>query len=112
MEAIPPYYTHPPVSPFRRRNAPGSIGALVFGIVSLSTMAFCGWIFAIVALNLAKKAKTAIERKPTFFSLGSERMANAGHIMGIIGLIFGLLGIVVWALYIGLIVYLVSLGHH
>jgi hypothetical protein len=111
METIPHSYSYPPVRPYRRRNAPGSIGALVFGIVSLSTMAFCGWIFAIVALNLAKKAKAAIERKPAFFSLGSERMANAGHIMGIIGLIFGLLGILVWALYIGLIVFLVSRGH-
>jgi hypothetical protein len=99
--------------PYKKESLPNSVAALVFGIVSLATMAYFGWIMAIIALNNAKKALKISEMNPGRYSEGSLRMANAGRIMGIIGLVMGILGVFVWILYFFLIFALVSpLSHH
>jgi hypothetical protein len=105
---------YPPVYPVKNENAPHAISGLVFGIVSLATMAYFGWIMAIIALNNAKKALSVIEQNPGKYSDVSLRMANAGRTMGIIGLIFGILGILIWILYFVFIFTLITWAtpHH
>ena len=78
-------------------------------------MAVGGWIVAIIALNHARHANEAIALEPDRYSEGSVRMARAGQKMGKMGLIFGLLGILVWALYftfIFLIIYYANSTSH
>jgi hypothetical protein len=87
---------------------PGAIATLVFGIVSLSTMACFGWIMGIIALNHAGKARQAAEESPGKYSDVSLSMSNAGRTMGLLGLIFGLLGILVWVLYFAFIFFVIS----
>jgi hypothetical protein len=98
--------------PVKKENLPNSVSALVFGIVSLATMAYFGWIMAIIAMNNAKKALEIAAQNPGRYSDSSLRMANAGRTMGIVGLVLGLLGIVVWILYFIFIFYLVSYTSH
>lgn len=95
---------------YRKENAPSSIAALVLSIVSLSAMAMGGWIVAIIAMNHVRKAQSAIDESPGKYSDGSIRMVNAGRKMSRLGLIFGLLGILVWALYIGFIIFIVMMA--
>jgi len=96
---------------YRREVAPSAVPSLIFGIISLTTMALFGWIMAIVALNHVRKAKAAMELEPDRYSEASARLVKAGRTMGTLGLIFGLLGILVWIIYIVFIVYLVSQSH-
>jgi hypothetical protein len=98
---------------YRKENLPNSVSALVFGIVSLATMAYCGWIMAIIALNHAKKAKLIAEQNPGRYSDSSLRMANAGRIMGIIGVVAGIVCTFLWVLYFIFIFTLItSTSHH
>jgi hypothetical protein len=98
-------YAYPHV---KKPMLPNALSALIFGIVSLCTMAFFGWIMGIIAINNAKRAIKMAADFPGRYSENSLKMANAGRTMGIIGLIFGLLGIIVWILYFVLIFALVS----
>jgi len=105
--------SHYPVSILpKKETLPHSLSALIFGIVSLATMACFGWIMAIVALNQASKALLLADQDPGRFSEGSLRMANAGRKMGVIGLVLGILGIFVWILYILFIVFIVTKASH
>lgn len=77
-------------------NAPSSVNALVFGIISLATMCLpiVPLVFGILGFNAGKKAVAAFEANPQAYAgLG---MGKAGKIMGLIGLIIGAVGIVVW----------------
>lgn len=105
-------YVYPPNYPMRKENLPHSVPALIISIVSLATMAYFGWIMAIIALSNANKALKIAGQYPGRYSDGSLRMANAGRNMGIIGLVLGLLGIIVWILYFVFIFALVSWASH
>lgn len=78
---------------------PSSLAALILGIASLVNMAFFGWIPAIISLNLANKALSAIEANPERYTEQSHNMANAGKKMATIGLIFGIIGMFVTFFY-------------
>jgi hypothetical protein len=99
-------------SPPRKPVLPHSITTLVFGIVSLATMAWFGWIMGIVAMHQGSKALQAAEDEPEKYNETTIRMARAGKNMGVIGLILGLLGILVWILYFVAIFYFISLAEH
>jgi len=105
-----PTYGHPhPKKPM----LPGSLAALILGIVSLAGMAFFGWIPAIIGLNKAKEAEEANQMEPGKYCDNSIRMAAAGRKMSMIGLILGLLGILLWVLYFAFIFWVIkeSNGH-
>lgn len=104
----PGMYYYPP----RKPVLPNSIPTLVFGIISLATMALFGWIMGIVALNLGNKALEEAEANPGKYNTASLGMARAGKTMGLIGLILGLVGILVWVLYFVFIFWLVSQAEH
>lgn len=91
---------------------PGSLAALILGISSLAGMSFFGFIPAIIGLSKAREAAEALKQDPDKYSDNSIRMANAGRKMSIAGLILGLLGILVWILYFGLIFWIVSETNH
>lgn len=91
---------------------PHAISAMVCGIVSLVVTAYMGWIMAIVALNLWKKAKEEWLANPGKYSETSFKMANAGRICGTIGLIVGLVFMVYWIVYILFIVSIASHSSH
>jgi hypothetical protein len=107
---VPGYVSNPYAH--RKENAPSAIAALILSIVSLSAMAVGGWIVAIIAMNHVRKAQTAIDEAPGRYNDGSVRMVSASRKMSRLGLIFGLLGILVWALYIGFIVFIVMMAEH
>jgi Domain of unknown function (DUF4190) len=71
-------------------NAPGSVGALVCGIIGLF---FCGPILGIIAIVLGNKAKKAIATQPGVY--GGAGLAQAGFILGIIS-------VAVWVLFIAI----------
>jgi hypothetical protein len=107
----PVYPPHPPYSyHLRKPTLPNSVAALVFGIISLATMAWFGWIMAIVALNNARKALQMADEQPGKYNDTTIRMAQAGRTMGTWGLILGLLGIFVWVLYFAFIIYFATMA--
>lgn len=108
--AYPPQY--PLNYVIRKELLPHSVATLVFSIVSLSTMAVFGWIFAIIAMNNAKKALEISEQNPGKYSDVSLSMVKAGKTMSQLGLIFGLLGILIWILYFAFIFFMISQTSH
>ena len=76
------------------QTAPGAVAALVFGILAFLVCGI-GIIFGVVAIHKADQAKTAIASDP---SLTGGDMATAGKVLGIIGIIFGGLGIILQAM--------------
>lgn len=97
-------YNNPPQTyqqmPPKPGMLPHALSAMIFGIVSLVVFCYMGWIMAIVALNLWKKAKAEWDANPGKYSETSFKMANAGRICGTIGLIVGLVAMVYWIIYI------------
>ncbi|GIV14962.1 MAG: hypothetical protein KatS3mg022_0397 [Armatimonadota bacterium] len=92
-----------PPKPMRTGEYPGSraILALVFGILGLVSMG----LFAIPAWILGKAERQAIERGESPES--GRGMAEAGYILGIIGvvvLVFAALFAIVWMGIIGYII--------
>ncbi len=87
-------------------NAPGSVAAMVCGIIGVTT----GWCFGvpgvvlgIVALTMARKARTACSLSPGKYS--GQGMATAGYVLGIISTILGVL----WMIYY---IVAISVGIH
>jgi predicted Zn finger-like uncharacterized protein len=66
----------------RKRNAPGAVASLVWGILGLF---ICGFIFGIVAITQANSAKKLIAANPELYT--GEGIATAGMVMGIIDLV-------------------------
>jgi hypothetical protein len=92
---VPPAWPQPP----KKEMLPGALATLILGIVSLANMAFFGWIPALIAYSQYKKALAALETDPDRFSPTSQSMAHSGKKMADIGLILGILGMIVTALY-------------
>lgn len=83
----------------KKELVPGAILVLIMGIISLSSMAFFGWIPALVALNHYKRGMTANDENPGRYSETSVNMAKSGKKMADIGLILGILGMFATGLY-------------
>jgi hypothetical protein len=96
----------------KKETLPNAVIALVMGIVSLSTMAFFGWILGIIAMSNAKKALQISEQNPGRYSDVSLSMMRAGRTMGLIGIIMGFVGILVWILYFAFIFFVISMAEH
>ena len=79
------------------QQTPGNaVASLVLGILGLI---FCPIICSVIAIILGQQAKQQIERDP---NLGGAGLAQAGYIMGIVGLaLYGLL-IAFWIVAIAL----------
>ena len=88
MPPMPPYAAAPP-------NADGAVGALVLGILAL-VIPYIGFIFAFIALSMAKKALATISVSRGM--VGGAGMAKAGRILSIVSLcIYGVLAVVIGA---------------
>jgi hypothetical protein len=95
-----PSMQQPPVQYVVKKPVlPGSIAALILGIASLSTMAFFGWIPAIIAMKMYKKAQEAYDQNPDKYSETSHNMAQSGNKMATIGLVLGILGMFATGIY-------------
>jgi hypothetical protein len=88
----------------RKVFLPHSITALILSIVSLANMAFFGWIPAIISMNYAKKALLLYEEAPEKYNENSFKMLQASQKMANIGLVLGILGMFVTALYYYLVI--------
>jgi hypothetical protein len=66
--------------------APGAVVSLVCGIIGVA-VGCTGLVLGIIALINAKNARAAIAANPGAY--GGEGMATAGHVLGIIGVIWG-----------------------
>ena len=71
--------------------APGAVVSLVCGIIGVA-VGCTGLVMGIIALTNAKKARAAIAANPGVY--GGEGMATAGHVLGIIGIIWGCLALI------------------
>jgi hypothetical protein len=90
----PPGFGYEP--PRQQQQTPGNaVASLVLGIVGLVV---CPIICSVLAIVFGQQAKGQIERDP---NLGGAGLAQAGYIMGIVGLVlYGLL-ILFWIIAIG-----------
>ena len=95
--------TNPQPQTQMQTPVPGSIGALVFGIISL-VLCWYFWIpivgivfnivcliFAIMAMGKGKKAIAAFEATPGQYKQGSLGIAKVGKILGLVGVILNAL---------------------
>jgi hypothetical protein len=73
-----------------RENAPGAVGSLVCGILSIFC---CGIIFGTIAIALANQTRSAVALNPGLYT--GEGMATAGRILGIIGLVLSAIVILI-----------------
>lgn len=73
----------------QQRIAPGATLALVFGILGLIVFAI---VFGPLAIWQASKARKAIQENP---ELGGGGRATAGLVLGILGIVFWIVGLVV-----------------
>ncbi len=89
----PAYY------PVSLPNAPGAVAGMVCGIIGVALMCSCvvSLVLGIVAISQSKKAKAAIAMYPG--SYGGAGMATAGHVLGIIAIILGILSIIYYIVY-------------
>jgi len=68
-----------------KKNAPGAVASLVYGIIGLFTC-WLGVLFGIIAIVHSNQARKKIARNPRFTG---EGLAIAGLILGIISLVWG-----------------------
>lgn len=92
----------------RQKMIPYSITCMVFGIVSIAVLCYFGWVAAIVALVLHKKAMKIYNENPPDYKESSLKMLKAGKICGIIGLIVSIVTTVFYILYFAFIFYIVE----
>jgi hypothetical protein len=86
-----------------RAMAPGAMGSLIMGIISLCTSyIFVGIIFAIIGMVLGGKAKKAIAADPQAYR--APGIAKAGHIISIIGLPVSIIFSILFVVYIVVLV--------
>ncbi len=79
-----------------RTNAPGAIGSMVCGIISIVVwlLPVGGLVLGIIAIVLSGKARRAIRDEPKRYEGGG--MATAGFVCGIIGTVLGTLYVLYW----------------
>lgn len=71
-------------------NAPGAVASLVYGIISIF---FCGVIFGTLAIVKSREARASIAFNPRY---GGAGMATAGLITGIVGLVLWGIWVLLW----------------
>ncbi|HLC74728.1 MAG TPA: DUF4190 domain-containing protein [Candidatus Nanoarchaeia archaeon] len=86
-----------------------AIASMVLGIISLPTsfIPFVGLVLGILAVYYFKQADRLIKSNP---KVGGRGMAIAGLVTGIIGIVMGALYLVFWIFYATLIATLLSAG--
>jgi hypothetical protein len=81
--------------PAQQQRTPGNaVASLVLGILGII---LCPLICSVLAIIFGRQAKDEIERDP---SLGGAGMAQAGYILGLVGLGLFALGLVFWVVVI------------
>lgn len=108
----PPVQVAPSVA-LAAPNAPGAVTGLVLGILSVALGGFLGsgLVLGILALHYRGKALRTIEAEPLQYS--GRGMVSATYVLGIIGLIFGGLGLVYvlfWGLFLAFFVWGAAAG--
>jgi hypothetical protein len=95
------------------QQLPGASNALTFGIISIVTSFICcgpfGAIFSFIGLSNAKKAEKAYQESPEIYS-GIENVKTA-KILSYIGIGIALIMLIVWILYFGFIIAMVTSGN-
>ncbi len=80
-----------------KENAPGAVGSLVCGIISvvLCWVPIVGWVLGIVALVLSRKAKKNVTSNPE--TLGGGGLATGGLVCGIVGTVLSVIYSIMFA---------------
>ncbi len=90
---------------------PGASNALTFGIISIVTSFICcgpfGAIFSFIGLSNAKKAERAYSENPEMYLTGIDNV-KTGKILSYIGLVIAAIMLILWILYFGFIIALIS----
>lgn len=96
------------------QQLPGASNALTFGIISIVASLFCcgpfGAIFSFIGLSNAKKAERAYEADPDGFVTGLDNVKTA-KILSYIGIGLALIMLIIWILYFGFIVAMITSGN-
>lgn len=92
QERPPGFHYEPP--PTQQRTPGNAVAALVLGIVGL---VLCPIICSVLAIIFGQQAKGQIERDPNLTGAG---LAQAGYIMGIVGLALVGVAVVFWIIAI------------
>lgn len=93
-----------------QESLPGASNALTFGIISIVASFFCcgpfGAIFSFISLSNAKKAERIHQENPGTYS-GFENI-RTGRILSYIGIALAVIMLIVWFLYFGFIIALIT----
>jgi len=95
-----------------QETLPGASNALAFGIISIVASFFCcgpfGAIFSFIGLSNAKKAERLYQENPETYS-GIDNV-KTGKILSYIGIGLALIMLIIWILYFGFIIALITSG--
>jgi|SRR5690606_2922057 len=95
-----------------QQNLPGANTVLVMGILSVVGTLFCcgpfGAIFSIIALMQAKSANRLYLENPTAYA--DYSLMKTGKVLAYIGLILSLIMLVLFIIYFGFILAMITTG--
>jgi hypothetical protein len=90
---------------------PGASNALTFGIIAVVTSFICcgpfAAIFSFIGLSNAKKAESAYNANPEMYPAGIDNV-KTGRILSYIGLAVAVIMLVIWILYFGFIIAMIT----
>jgi len=96
-----------------QQSLPGASNALTFGIISVVASLFCcgpfGAIFSFIGLSNAKKAEKLYQESPGTYT-GFENV-KTGRILSYIGIGLAVIMLIIWILYFGFIVAMITSGN-
>lgn len=95
----------------KKTIVPEAISAMIWGIVSIATMAAFGFIASFVAFSKRRKALALYNENPSNYNEKSLNILKTAKTCGTIGLIASIVFTFIWIAYIVLIVYLVSMSN-
>ena len=95
----------------KKQIVPEAMSAMIWGIVSLATMAMFGFIASFVAFSKRRRAFALYNENPANYKEKSLNILRTAKTCGTIGLIASIIFTFIWIAYIVLIVYLISMSN-
>ena len=92
----------------KKRIVPGAIPAMVWGIISIATLMYFGWVASIVAFSVRRKALKLYEENPSNYNEKSLNFIRTAKVCATIGLWVSIFSTLLFILYIIFIITIFS----